>query len=278
MFFDTHVHFAEGDAAATATLVERARAAGVTRLIAVGGSCPLNRAAVEAARAFPEVVRPAVGHDRDRAPELAATAATLTEALDQLRFQIGQLRGLGVAVSAVGEIGLDFHYAPGTRVLQEQLFARQLELARELRLPVIVHSREADAATLSLLAAHRAAWTGDPERLGVLHCFTGSPAFAEALLALGFHLSFSGIVTFPKAGDLRAVARIVPGGRLLIETDTPYLAPVPHRGHRNEPAWVRHVAEVLAETRGVTVEAVAGETAANAGRLFAFAEPVQSAP
>jgi TatD DNase family protein len=143
-----------------------------------------------------------------------------------------------------------------------------LELARKYQLPVIVHSREADDDTMALLQEHVRRWCGDPGRIGVLHCFTGIVGFARKLLDMGLMISFSGIVTFKNANNLRAVARDVPEDRLLIETDTPYLAPVPHRGKSNEPAYVVHVAEILAKIRKDTIERIAHSTARNAERLF----------
>jgi TatD DNase family protein len=133
---------------------------------------------------------------------------------------------------------------------------------------VVVHSREADEATLAELREHAQAWRGEPGRAGVLHCFAGDEAFARQLLDLGFHISFSGIVTFRNADALRAVARLVPDDRLLIETDTPLLAPVPVRGKRNEPAFLPHVAAKLAGVRGCSVERIAEITTANAEWLF----------
>ena len=138
---------------------------------------------------------------------------------------------------------------------------------------MIVHSREADADTLDLLAAHASAWRGDPARLGVLHCFTGTAEFAARLVDLGLMISFSGILTFRNADPLREVARGIPADRLLIETDTPFLAPVPHRGKRNEPAWVAPVAEALAKIRNDSLERIAHSTTANAEKLFLGAKP-----
>jgi TatD DNase family protein len=147
-----------------------------------------------------------------------------------------------------------------------------LDLAAKHRLPVIVHSREADDDTVELLREHVRRWRGDPARIGVLHCFTGTSEFARSVLDLGLMVSFSGIVTFRNADSLRAVAREVPEDRLLIETDTPYLAPVPQRGRPNEPAYVVHVAESLAKIRNDTVEHIAHSTARNALRLFGLTQ------
>ena len=168
-------------------------------------------------------------------------------------------------ICAVGETGLDFHYHPETADAQCALFAAQLRLADEWRLPIILHTREADEATLRVL--DETPWHGDGLR-GVIHCFTGDKAFAAQLLDRQFMISFSGIVTFRNADMLRESAAFVPDDRLLIETDSPFLAPVPQRGKRNEPAFVTHVADCLARVRDTTAEHIAELTWRNAERLF----------
>jgi TatD DNase family protein len=256
MFIDTHVHFDSfRDAAGIAEAVNRAAAAGVARMIAVGGSLEGSLAAIAAAADFPARIYAAVGFDRDQA-QSEWSAESFVQNLN------------GSDVVAVGEIGLDYHYHPDTAADQKKLFRQMLELAGKRQLPVIVHSRRADDDTVALLLEHVRRWRGEPGRIGVLHCFTGSRGFATKLLDLGLMISFSGIVTFKKADDLRAVAREVPEDRLLIETDSPYLAPVPHRGRSNEPAYVVHVAETLAKIRNDTVEHIAHSTSRNAERLF----------
>jgi TatD DNase family protein len=164
---------------------------------------------------------------------------------------------------AIGEIGLDFHYDHSPRDVQVETFRRQVRLARDVGLPVIVHTREADAETATLLEGEGAAEVG-----GVIHCFTGGADLAQRALALGFFVSFSGIVAFPRADGIQAVAQTMPLDRLLIETDAPFLAPPPHRGKRNEPAFVVEVAREVAALRGVTVETVGAATKANFERLF----------
>ena len=196
----------------------------------------------------------------------------------QARDFAGRLASLGDLVGrpledmprpcAVGEIGLDYHYDLSPRDVQRAAFGAQIALARATGRPIVVHTREADADTLDLLRAE-----GGGEVRGVFHCFTGDRALAAAALDLGFHVSFSGIVTFPRASDLRAVAALVPLDRLLVETDCPYLAPVPHRGHRNEPAWTSFVVDVLAQTRRVPAAEIAEAVAANFEALFASGEP-----
>jgi TatD DNase family protein len=163
---------------------------------------------------------------------------------------------------AVGEIGLDYHYDFAPRAAQLAVFRRQLRLALDLDLPVVIHTREAEEETLAVLAEE-----GRGLLRGVFHCFTGDRALAERVLALGFHLSFAGIVTFPRADGVREAAAGVPADRILIETDSPYLAPVPHRGTRNEPAFVAAVLARLAEVRGDTPAALAAHVAENFTRL-----------
>jgi len=296
MLFDTHVHF-DGMIAADDMLdaiVARAAQAGVSRLIAVGGSPAANRTALEIARAYPERIRAAVGYDRHVGVFDAKWPLVLRRG-DQtaVACPLDELRGLLALPEAVaiGEIGLDFHHerhvspAPSrgakwplvlrcgeTALAQIELFQRMLLLARDCQLPVIVHTRAAETETLDALRAHAAAWRGTPDRIGVMHCFTGGEVFARDLLALGFMISFSGIITFKNVGSLRAVAVLVPEDRLLIETDSPYLAPEPFRGQPNEPAHVRRVAETLATIRHTSWETIAGISARNAERLFGRSE------
>ena len=164
---------------------------------------------------------------------------------------------------AVGEIGLDYHYDFSPREVQQQVFREQIRLAVALQLPIVIHTREAEADTFRILEEEGAREIG-----GVFHCFTGDRDMATRVLDIGFSLSLAGIVTFPRALELKEVAKMVPLDRLLIETDSPFLAPVPHRGKRNEPAHVARVAEVIAELRGITAEAVATATHGNHVRLF----------
>ena len=164
---------------------------------------------------------------------------------------------------AVGEIGLDYHYDFAPKDVQWGVFKAQMRLAGELDLPVIIHTREAEDDTLMILREE----SGGTVR-GVLHCFTGTQRLAEEALALGMHISFAGIVTFPKAANLRDIAKLVPADRLLCETDSPYLAPIPYRGKRNEPAWVLRVAEELAAAREEPVEGLRRQIDANFAALF----------
>ena len=260
--FDTHCHFETADAKEIAAILSRAKAAGVEKVMAVGGSPALNAAAIAAATlenvkckmengesgALPEVVC-AIGYDRDQ----AGVSKVDTSAIFHFPFSIFNF-------SAIGEIGLDYHYSPETRKEQMALFAAQLEEARRRNLPVIIHTREAADDTIALLREI-------PSR-GVIHCFTGSPNEAKAYLDLGFYISISGIVTFKAAENVRESALVVPDDRIMIETDAPFLAPVPMRGKPNEPAFVKYTCEFLAKLRGIAPDDFAELTFANAERAF----------
>lgn len=246
--FDTHAHFAD-DSDVTA-LETRAREAGVLRILAIGGSEELNRNALRTSGSV------ALGLDRDQMP-------FGEEDHRNLRHMVADNTG---RVAAIGETGLDFHYGADTADAQRELFASQLALADELALPVVVHTREADEAMIETLKS--VPWHHGGKLRGVIHSFTGSPEFASRLLDLGFCISFSGIATFHSADLVRASARYVPADRILVETDTPFLAPVPLRGRPCEPAFVVHTARRIAEERRVPFEDFAEQTFANAERLF----------
>ena len=254
MFTDTHVHF-ESDADTT-EMPRQSIAAGVTRMLAVGGSEVLNQFAITAAQNFPANIRLALGLDRSQ----TSTVVTLRPLLEK---QIAENNPC-----ALGEIGLDFHHHPETRAAQCVLFADMLRLAGTLKLPAIIHTREADDDTLRVLEEAGSPAQVAAGRLGVVHCFTGGENFSRALLDRGLFLSFSGIMTFRNADALREVARLVPDDRLLIETDSPFLAPVPQRGCRNQPAFIIHVAERLASLRGTSTAKIAELTTRNAEKLF----------
>lgn len=255
-YVDTHAHFyGSSTPAESHAVMQRALEAHVSRIVAVGGSVDLNTGAVAVAKAFPSHAWLALGFDRDQAT--SAQPETFIETLRQLAH--------GLPVCAVGETGLDFHYHPETAEAQVALFAAQLRLADEWRKPVIIHTREADRETLRVL--DETPWHGKGLR-GVVHCFTGDKAFAAQLLDRQLAISFSGIVTFRNADMLRESAAFVPDERLLIETDSPFLAPVPMRGKQNEPAFVRHVAACLAQVRKTDEASIASITAQNAESLF----------
>lgn len=180
-------------------------------------------------------------------------------------YNVEELRQLAAqpGVIALGETGLDYYYTPETKVRQQTSFRHHIRIARELNKPVIVHTRDAREDTMTILREEKVTDCG-----GVLHCFTEDKETAKALLDLGFYISFSGIVTFRNADNLREVARYVPLDRLLVETDSPYLAPVPHRGKENQPAYVRDVAEYMAILKGISLETLAQATTQNFARLF----------
>lgn len=257
---DSHAHFPV-DASLAEQWIARARERGLDRIVAVGGSPQLNRTAQAAARAHAGMVWPAIGLDRG-----VATSGDEASAQRQFEDLLQE-----TAPVAIGEIGIDYHYHGDDRKVQCALMERQLEVADERRLPVIVHTREADDDTLMLLRNAAAAdWFKSGGRPGVIHCFTGGMDFAVSLLELGYGISFSGIVTFANAASLREVAARIPGDRLLVETDAPFLAPVPLRGRANEPAYLPHVVDCLAKVRKNTTAAIAAVTRRNAARLFAF--------
>lgn len=257
-YTDSHVHFDDfHEAGEEEAAVQRARAVGVDHLVAIGGRVDSNRLAVELAARHEQTLHAVLGFDRDQTDS----------SIDWIGFA-NELKRPGVV--GVGETGLDYHYSADTAEEQKALFQKQLEVAVATRLPVVVHSRDAEEDTTRLLAGHAESWKGARERMGVLHCFTGSLPFAVELIALGYMISFSGIITFKNAESLRQVAREVPDEHLLVETDAPYLAPVPYRGKRNEPAYVVEVAKCLAEIRGQAGEKIAKITTDNARRLFNF--------
>jgi TatD DNase family protein len=255
---DSHCHLAdEVFAADLDAVIARAKDAGVERAMTILAAGDANEAsqAVRVVSLWPEC-RFAIGVH----PHAAKTFADRPEAAaDVVREQLGKTP----EARAIGEIGLDYHYDFAPPDVQQQVFQAQVALARELGLPVVIHTREADEDTVRILRE-----VGGGEVRGVLHCFTGGPALARAGLDLGFYVSFSGIVTFPKAGELRETAKGVPLDRVLIETDSPFLAPVPLRGTRNEPAHVARVAEAVAALHGIPVEDAARRTAANFHALF----------
>ncbi len=255
--FDTHCHFETTDETEIAAILSRAKAAGVTRILAVGGSEDLNRgvelaAAVAAASDASPVVLKAIGFDRSQA-SLIPHPSSLPTHSTSLIPNPSSLR-------AIGEIGLDYHYSPETRKAQLKLFGEQLELAQKLNLPVIIHTREADDDTVALLKEI-------PSR-GIIHCYTGTPEYAKRFLDLGFYISFSGIVTFRAADNVRSSVRVVPDDRILIETDSPFLAPVPMRGQPNEPAFIRYTCEFLANFRQMSAADFADLTFTNAEQIL----------
>lgn len=255
---DSHCHLADDVFAEDVeAVIDRAREAGLAGALCIldAGTAP-ELARVPRLREIWPALRFSAGihpqHAKDYAGRLASVPDVVREAL-----------AVSDDVRALGEIGLDYHYDFSPRDVQLEVFRAQVDLACEVDLPVVIHTREADDDTVRVLKE-----VGQGRVRGVFHCFTGNEALARAALDLGFFLSFSGIATFPRAEALRDVLRLVPADRVLIETDSPYLAPPPYRGKRNEPAWVARVAETLAEALREPVDRFRARTADNFARLF----------
>ena len=251
-FFDSHAHLADPafDEDRDAVIV-RARGAGAAGIICIGESLERAESALGIAARYPGYVWFTAGvHPHD------AAGFDPHADLDAIK------RFVALGSVAIGECGLDYHYDHSPRELQRRAFALQLALAREARLPVVVHTREAEDDTRAMVTE-----AGRGGVLGVLHCYTGSDALAEAALSVGWYVSFSGIVTFKKWTDERLL-QLVPDDRLLVESDAPYLAPVPNRGKRNEPSWVTHTLSRLALARRGSAESIGVQCAENARRLF----------
>ncbi|WP_372861460.1 TatD family hydrolase [Spongiibacter sp.] len=257
MLVDSHCHLDridlspyDGDlAAAVSAAVER----GVERMLCIGIDINNAPTVVDIAQRFDNIYASVGIHPLDISDEICEV-----EALLQLADQ--------PKVVAIGETGLDYYYSAEKKVEQQRSFANHLQAASRCGKPVIVHTRDAREDTLSLIAEH-----GDPRVAGVLHCFTESWEMASAAMDMGYYISFSGIITFKNAAELRDVVKRVPIERLLVETDSPYLAPVPYRGKKNEPKYVREVAECVAELKGLSLAEVAAHTTRNFDQLFKLA-------
>lgn len=255
MYLDSHAHLdmARGGEAALEAQLGRAREAGLVGIVTIAGATRVG-----------EYVETLALAERVAGVWVAAgihphTGSGATpDALEDLRRALDHPKVVGL-----GEIGLDYHYDHSPRRDQRRAFERQLEIAHDAGLPVVIHTREADDDTLAILGDGGAGELG-----GVIHCFSSGERLAREALAMGLHLSFSGIVTFPKAESVREVARVAPGDRILAETDSPFLSPVPFRGKPNEPARVVHVVEELASLRGAEVEEMGRATVENAARCF----------
>lgn len=255
---DSHCHVDDGAFDADRPeVMARARAAGVTHLLAIGsGDGPPDlEAGIRLAEQHPEFFA-TVGVHPHKASAVTAETFSRLPALCRHPKVVGY-----------GEIGLDYHYDFAPRDVQQDVFVRQMEIAREARLPIVIHSRDAWDDCFRLIENHWDAALG-----GIFHCFSGGVEEMRRVVDLGFSLGFGGVVTYPKATNVHDAAREAPADRLLLETDCPYLAPVPFRGKRNEPAHVVHTAVRLAELRGVTVSEIDRLTTANFARLFVRAE------
>lgn len=249
---DSHAHLDfYGSDQVIEEVVARAKENGITRIITVADKLESSYRAVEIAKKY-EGVYAAIGVHPHEAKSVNPDT-------------IKELKKLAKEpeVVAIGEIGLDYYKNHSPRTVQQKVFAQQLELAIGLNLPVIIHDRDADEDMLKIVTKHR------PKR-GVFHCFSGDIALAQTVLAMNFYISIAGSVTFKNAGGLTEIAKFVPLTKLLIETDSPYLTPQPHRGRKNEPAYVRFVAEKIAELKGISLSAVSASTQENVSLLFSI--------
>lgn len=252
MYFDSHCHLTDPRLADEAeAVVERARAAGVTAMVTIASDHEDAVAAVRLAHALDFHATAGIHPHQAALPD---------SAFERVRELVGEPR-----VVAVGETGLDYYYDNAPRRRQRELFGRHLELAATTGLPAVVHSRDADDDTAAMVRDARGS-------TGVLHCFAGGRALFDTTVEAGWYVSFSGLVTFPSYENADLVAA-TPADRLLIETDAPYLAPVPHRGRRNEPAYVVEVARRVAELRGQSLDDVADLTSRNARAFYSLPEP-----
>ncbi len=253
MLIDSHCHldFPDFEAELDA-VVGRAKAVGVARMVTISTRVKRHGDLIAIAERFPDVYCSVGTHPHHAHEELDIGTAELVE------------RTRHPKVVALGEAGLDYHYDNSPRDAQEQGFRAHIAAARDTQLPLVIHAREADADVAKILAEE----TGKGAFPAVLHCFTGGRDLAMAAVDLGLYISFTGILTFKSSQNLRDIARDLPAERILVETDSPYLAPLPHRGKRNEPAFVIETARMLAETRGVSPEEIARQTTDNFFRLF----------
>jgi len=253
MLVDSHCHLDFPDfAEERADVMARARTAGVGCILSISTKLSTFPAVRALAESNPDVFCTVGIHPHEAEAERLDNAETLVEAARHPR------------VVGIGETGLDYHYEHSDRAIQERVFRAHIAASRTSQLPLVVHAREADADIANILKEEH----GQGAFPGLLHCFSSSAELAYAALEIGFYISFSGILTFKNADSVRAVARRVPQNRLLVETDAPYLAPVPNRGKRNEPAFVVHTARALAELRGESPDALAATTTENFFRLF----------
>jgi TatD DNase family protein len=258
MLVDSHCHLDYPDFTeeGVEAVVARAQAAGVGHFLTICTEISKFSGVRAVAEAFPFIHCTVGTHPHHAAEEIDVTAEQLIALSKHPK------------VAGIGETGLDYHYNHSPAAEQKKAFAEHIRAAVAEDLPLVVHTREADDDTIRVLRE-----AGGLKARGVMHCFSGGQALAEKSLELGFFLSFSGIVTFKKADELREVVKTTPLSRILIETDSPYLAPLPHRGKRNEPAFVVHTADMVAELKGVTRDELAQVTTENFFKLFNRARP-----
>ncbi|WP_368645856.1 TatD family hydrolase [Alkalibacterium putridalgicola] len=256
MLFDTHTHInVDRFKGEEKEAIERARENQVTRMAVVGFDTETIRKSLELSRTYEGVYSIIGWHPTE--------AATYTDAVEnQLMEQL-----TGDKIVAMGEMGLDYYWDTAPKPVQHDAFRRQIRVAKELSLPVSIHNRDATEDTYKILKEEHAGDTG-----GIMHSFNLDTYWMEKFLDIGMHISLSGVVTFKNAPEVKEVAKAVPFEKLLVETDAPYLAPMPNRGKRNEPAYVKYVAEEIARQRGLKFEAVAQQTTQNAMRLFRLEE------
>jgi len=253
MLIDSHCHLDFPDFADELdAVVARARTAGIARMVTISTRVHRYAGLIAIAERFADVYASVGTHPHYAHEESEITASDLVARTHHPK------------VVAIGEAGLDYHYDRSPRDAQERGFRTHIAAARETGLPLVIHSRNADADTARILEEE----TGQGTFPAVLHCFTGGPDLARRAVALGLFISFTGILTFKNSADLRAIAADLPADRILVETDAPYLAPLPFRGKRNEPAFVVETAKMLAETRGVSFDDIARQTSDNFFRLF----------
>jgi TatD DNase family protein len=262
MLVDSHCHLDFPDfAAETDAIVARAQANGVGFMVTISTRVRRHQQVLAIAERFPNICCSVGTHPHHAHEELDITASDLVA------------RTKNPKVVAIGEAGLDYHYDNSPRAAQEQGLRTHITAARETGLPLVIHSREADADMARILEEETARGAFP----AVLHCFTGGRELAQRAIALGLFISFTGILTFKKSDELRAIAQSLPADRIFVETDAPYLAPGRHRGKRNEPAYVLETAKVLAESRSVSFETIAHQTNENFFRLFRKVPPQAAA-
>lgn len=252
MIFDTHTHLnVDQFADDVPETIARAKELGVSKMAIVGFDTPTIEKALELSRQYDELYSIIGWHPTEAGSYTKEIEQTLEEKLTLPK------------VVALGEIGLDYYWMEDPKEIQERVFRRQIAIAKEHNLPISIHTRDAMEDTYRILKDEKV-----PQAGGIMHSFSGDPEWMERFIDLGMHISLSGVVTFKKALEVQEVAKLVSYERLLIETDAPYLAPVPYRGKRNEPGYTRYVAEKIAELRGDTWERVAEVTSKNAHQLF----------